>query len=354
MSVFRLSVGLLPKHINKGFKVHLNAVAPINSLLPGSSTLFVSVNNNYRMNQRNYSSLQKSRQYAKPTVAVMQNSRSISTQDITKNIQLLTEKPRNVDKDPETFKLKHSVEKPLVILLSWLLAKQKHLEKYAQIYIEQGFDVLTISISPWQLLWPAKGSQLVAADLLKLLENNHSYNPILLHGFSVGGYFWGECMVQMAKDTTRYQLIIDRICGQIWDSAAGITEIPIGVPKAMFNKNDTLQKALRSYMIYHMKAFHEVATQHYIRSNTMFHDTMVRAPALFLLSKNDPVGSVASNQVLRDHWEALNIQVTWKCWEKSAHVGHFRRHKEEYLEALFNHLQLVNLVRYQEKLRAKL
>jgi hypothetical protein len=52
-----------------------------------------------------------------------------------------------------------SNDKPLVIILSWLLAKQKHLSKYAKLYLDQGFDVLITEISPWQLLWPVKGSQ---------------------------------------------------------------------------------------------------------------------------------------------------------------------------------------------------
>lgn len=71
-----------------------------------------------------------------------------------------------------------------------------------------------------------------------------------MHGFSVGGYLWGECMVQMTRDTDRYRDILDRFCGQIWDSAADITEIPVGVPKAMFPNNKTLENALRSYMLY--------------------------------------------------------------------------------------------------------
>lgn len=97
-----------------------------------------------------------------------------------------------------------------------------------------------------------------------------------------------------------------------------------------------------------------MATQHYIRSSQIFYSPLVRTPALFLLSKNDPVGSVTSNLKLKESFESLNISVTWKCWDKSMHVGHFNKHKEDYLEALFNHLQLINIVQYTEKLRAKL
>lgn len=103
-----------------------------------------------------------------------------------------------------------------------------------------------------------------------------------------------------------------------------------------------------------MKTFHDVATQHYIRSSQMFHGTMVRSPALFLLSKNDPVGSASSNMSVRNDWESLGVACTWKCWDKSPHVGHFRRHQEEYIEALFNHLEMINLVKQQDRIRAKL
>ena len=95
----------------------------------------------------------------------------------------------------------------------------------------------------------------------------------------------------MEKDIAKYKPVCERIVGQIFDSAADITEIPVGVPKALFPRNPRLQTALRNYMIYHMKTFHEAATQHYIRSSQLFHTNYVHAPALFILSKSDPVGA---------------------------------------------------------------
>lgn len=57
-------------------------------------------------------------------------------------------------------------------------------------------------------------------------------------------------MVHMARDLDRYHHVLDMIQGQIWDSAVELSEIPIGVPKAMFPKNDTLQRALKNYLMY--------------------------------------------------------------------------------------------------------
>lgn len=199
----------------------------------------------------------------------------------------------------------------MVLIFAWLQAKHKHLKKYAELYINQGFDVVVAQITPWQLLWPIKGSQVVAADILKFLHNNDSYSPIIIHGFSVGGYCMGEVMVHMARELDKYKPLLNRVIAQVWDSAADITEIPEGVPKALFPRNPTLQKALRSYMMYHLKTFHDAATVHYIRSSQMFHSNLVHAPALFLISKTDPIGAEASNQRVRESWESKGIQVNF-------------------------------------------
>lgn len=67
-------------------------------------------------------------------------------------------------------RLKTPIEKPLVIMMAWLLAKQSHLAKYAKIYIDQGFDVITVATTPWQLLWPTKGTQVTH---IALIVNNN-------------------------------------------------------------------------------------------------------------------------------------------------------------------------------------
>lgn len=109
----------------------------------------------------------------------------------------------------------------------------------------------------------------------------------------------------------------------------------------------------RSVSSYHMKAFHEPATSHYIRASQMFYSTLVKKPALFFLSKSDPIGAVSSNEQLRASWESLGISCDWKCWEKSPHVGHFMKHREEYIFSLHNFLQSLNMVQHPEKMRIR-
>ncbi|KAH8234108.1 hypothetical protein KR038_001765 [Drosophila bunnanda] len=296
---------------------------------------------------RNFSSL-SNQQLQQPvensTMASSKNRRYISSQDITKNMTLYTSNKTHVEFDPKTLAFKKPTGNPLVLMMAWLMAKQKHLKKYAQIYTEMGFDVMVVHITPWQLLWPVKGTQVVAAETLRFLENNQSYEPIVMHGFSVGAYQLGEIMLQMSRDMDRYGSILDRFVCQVWDSAADITEIPVGVPKSIFPKNERMQSALRNYTLYHLKTFHNQATIHYMRSSQMFHSTLLKAPALFFVSDNDPIGPPSSNQAVRDNWERADIKCTFKRWERSQHAAHYIKHRDEYLETLFHHLDVCGVL----------
>ncbi|XP_049878485.1 uncharacterized protein LOC126375549 [Pectinophora gossypiella] len=287
-------------------------------------------------------------------VAMMGFDRGAHSQDITKNIQYISNDKLKLTADPKTMKLDKNPNKPLCIMINWLLARQKHVMKYATLYLEQGFDVLSVSCTPWQLMWPLKGTQLVAADLIKFMSENETEQPLVVHGFSVAGYIWGELCVHVMKDAQRYQPCLDRVVAQVWDSAADISEITVGVPAAVFPKNKIMQKTLKTYMEYHMKTFHDAATSHYIRSSQLFHTNLCRAPALFLLSKTDPVGAEKSNRSVHDSWVEMGIKCTWKCWDKSPHVQHYIHHPKEYLTALYAHLDANGLVSQPEKMRMRL
>nr|CAD7395611.1 unnamed protein product [Timema cristinae] len=279
-----------------------------------------------------------------------------SMSEVSKNLRLISlDDNMTLDKNlPLQVHVHNSENRPLVVLLAWLMAREKHLMKYASFYLEQRFDVLIVNTTPWQFLWPVKGSQLVAGELLEFLHLNKCYQKMLLHGFSVGGYMWGETLLKIIPEPERYTHVVDRIVGQIWDSAVDISEIPVGVPRAIFQRNLVLQATAEKYIRYHMRTFHNAATQHYIRSSQMFYTNLVRAPALFLLSKTDPIGTEENNKRVWESWESLGVKTYVKCWDKSPHVGHFRKHPKEYVTELATFLDRLGLVAYPEKIEAKL
>lgn len=115
-----------------------------------------------------------------------------------------------------------------------------------------------------------------------------------------------------------------------------------------------------------MKKFHEPATSHYIRSSQIFHSTLIRKTALFFLSESDPISSPDANKQLRDSWQSLGINCALKTWQNTPHVGHFARHKDEYVAALYNFLDSIKAKdqnneklsllsnKYKEKIQARI
>lgn len=87
----------------------------------------------------------------------------------------------------------------------------------------------------------------------------------------------------------------------------------------------------------------------------MFHATILKKPALFLVSDNDLIGPPSSNNAVRNNWERENIKVTFQCWPDSTHAAHFMKHPNEYLELVYKHLEDSGvLFSLEAKKRAKL
>ncbi len=182
-------------------------------------------------------------------------------------------------------------------------------------------------------------------DILKFLQNNDYYDKMVLHGFSVGGYVWAECMVHMNRDLQKYQKLINRFKGQVWDSTIYFVEIPIGFSKAVIPNNKFLQTKLQKYIEFHLRLFEQSVTRHFRLTHQTFRENLIKTPALFIVSKVDPIGTVSSNLSIHDSWKEMGINVSWKCFESSPHVCHFLKHKEEYVDLLNNHLKLINLAK---------
>lgn len=58
-----------------------------------------------------------------------------------------------------------------------------------------------------------------------------------------------------------------------------------------------------------MSVFHDVATKHYLASSSNYHNSIVKAPALFLGSLDDPVGSIKGIQRVISNWERNGMTV---------------------------------------------
>ncbi|XP_074285572.1 uncharacterized protein LOC141611061 [Silene latifolia] len=110
----------------------------------------------------------------------------------------------------------------VVVLLGWLGAKQKHLNKYAEWYTSRGFHAITFTFPMSEVLSYQVGGkaeqdvELLVNHLAEWLEEEHGKN-LLIHTFSNTG--WLTYGVMLEKFQKQDPSLIGRIKGCIVDSA---------------------------------------------------------------------------------------------------------------------------------------
>lgn len=85
--------------------------------------------------------------------------RFVSTHHVTKNLELISQDNKTLVENGVRTEANSSSNPPLLVMLCWLMSKRKHIMKFVNLYTEQGFDVMTVSVTPWQLMWPVKGTR---------------------------------------------------------------------------------------------------------------------------------------------------------------------------------------------------
>ncbi|XP_038052109.1 transmembrane protein 53-like [Patiria miniata] len=234
-----------------------------------------------------------------------------------------------------------SKQRPLVLILSWLLAKQRHLDNFVSFYTSRGCDVLTVRIRPLQIMLPTRGSKVIAKDVVEYLQREEIRDrKILVHSFSVGGYQYSEVLQQMLAVQSESKEITSRIIGQIYDSPVDFNEVPIGMSKALL-KNPLLQKTLHMSLDSYLRVMYRPVTQHYLRSSDVFFHNPVPAPSLFFYSHTDLVATAdASQRAIASLQNKMGYKNVYsKSFEDSPHVSHMYKHRDEYMEALMKFLE---------------
>jgi len=230
---------------------------------------------------------------------------------------------------------------PLVLLFAWLMSKERHIKKYVQFYNNLGADVLTVQITPKDLLFPTKGTQIVAEEVLQLLQSYPVPSRCIVHGFSVGAYAFCEACVKMNEIDSQYKQLQDRFVGQIWDSPVDIQGIPTGMPSAI-SSNKLFRKGGKIFLENYLEK--SSASKHYKAASSMFREPFLKIPALFLISKTDPVSTPDMIDNATKDWNKHNVQMTIKSWEKSPHVSHYHHHKKEYEDQILKYLQKIKFI----------
>ncbi len=231
-------------------------------------------------------------------------------------------------------------ERPLAIVYGWLGAKSRHIHKYGDFYLGKGFDVLHIKIHPAELLWP-KRTQDVVQQIVNFAHERKTQS-LLIHGFSVGAYLFGETLNRIVAEPKKYGHVMNQIVGQVFDSPVDYTGIPEGFSKAV-TQIPIGQKILRNIIKSYMQIFYNLTTKHYKASSDIVKANPMDAPCLMLYSDEDPLSTPQFNEGVIDMWRQNGVEVFGKRFSSSPHVSHFHMHPVEYITQLNDFLTHIGL-----------
>ncbi|CAG7827159.1 unnamed protein product [Allacma fusca] len=231
----------------------------------------------------------------------------------------------------------------MVIILSWMEANPKIVDKYAQYYLNQRCDSLVVYLTWYNALWTGLGAKAIAKYILEFLQDNQSYSRVIIHGFSAGSLVWGNMLDFMKQD--EFSAIRERIDGQIWDSVAINAETLIkGFPRT-FLRNRPLQLIFENYLRFHGMIFYNWSGRSFYKSmSLMSANNVVHTPILVFTSKDDRVFSSKSVTDGVQLWREKGLRVDLKIWDSSPHVSHFLHHKDEYEDLVKDFVSNLNFV----------
>ena len=166
----------------------------------------------------------------------------------------------NCDSGPQKSK-----GKPLTVIFGWINAKNKNLDKFRQLWNEKGFDVLIVRTSILDTLFPPIGSQIVAQNVVKVLSDlNSKYDEIVIHAFSVGGYQFGEVLVQLTQHE-KYANVLNSFNGFIMDSIVYSKDRAPGISRTL-TTNPILQPMVERITELFFSLFQFLIVKHYNKS----------------------------------------------------------------------------------------
>uniref|UniRef100_A0A3Q3W9N5 Uncharacterized protein n=1 Tax=Mola mola TaxID=94237 RepID=A0A3Q3W9N5_MOLML len=223
--------------------------------------------------------------------------------------------------------------KPLILMLPWYGSRPQAVAKYCEIYFRTGFDVLVVESEVKDFLWPHWGLD-HGERLLELLQSDRFVSrPLLVHAFSIGGFTFAQLLVHMSQDLQKYQPLIERIKGQVYDSlvVGSLEMMAVGLGKTVF---PPLEILVKSASLLYFSTFKHQTVDYFNEAIEAFRNTPVTAPVLVFFCENDMMSNPQAVEELIDHWQKRGMDVTAKKWEDSTHAGHLKRHRQDYLTSL--------------------
>ena len=226
---------------------------------------------------------------------------------------------------------------PVVALLGWNSAQDKHLAKYSEIFEQKGFDTVRIAANPFNTFMLLNRVKEISMELLDILVEMKSQQnrPFILYSLSMGGFNVYYFLSQAISTPGQRHFNSIQVMGCIFDSCPhfpgmhslkGIqSTILETIPNPLIKIPVWVGLALAVPPIYLFGPYIKQLIPGTISSP-------LGCPELFLFCKTDPLVPDKDVWVFIEAHKNKNIKVFSKCWEVSGHVQHYKNYPDEYLK----------------------
>lgn len=222
---------------------------------------------------------------------------------------------------------------PVVLILSWMGAQQKHLARYRQFYEDLGYEVHYVLNDLRTAIVPS-ASRAQAKKVGQFIEDQPAGRPVFVHAFSIGTGIYGLLLDSLRHEKERFDELRERVAGVVFDSGPAPI-FPKDVAKGLHTVCPMISKAMwepiASTFFFLTKARH-----FYSKSEDALRKIQFPVPQLYFYSGDDKIISnlkLAVEEFI-DKNKQRGVEVYNKFWEKSVHASHLKVHPDEYLANL--------------------
>ena len=211
------------------------------------------------------------------------------------------------------------------------------MDRYAELYHQHGWDVLTVQGQMKHFLWPPKALA-VAQEVVTYLSHNEAQvkRPLVSHATSIGAYMHIVFVMELQKRPKTFDKMKSRFKGQVFDSVVvgGLERMGNGIAKS-YASSSFVQLLITTSVKLYMKMTRQYTVDFYDLAVSTFYENPLGCPSLFFYSHDDPMSDSKALEAMLQVWKtSRNDDVTTKSWTSSPHARHLRANKEEYVETL--------------------
>lgn len=227
--------------------------------------------------------------------------------------------------------------KPVVVLLGWNDSKDKHLQKYSDIFTKRNYGTVRVTARSFNTFFrPGTKVKQIGHNVLKVLDEMHGKErPVFLYSFSNGGCaMFFHIMEALTAPESEYFGQFN-VVGSIFDSCPINTDMDsVKIVQQSVTENISNPVA-RGVVWYGLRMFvpliilYNPTTKYFMKS---MKQSSLMCNQLVLYSKADGFAPYVDIDDFIKVRRSLGVHVVAQCWETSRHVNHYREHPEEYLK----------------------